>query len=191
MLHCNADTPEEMHHWITLLQRSKGDTRVDGQEFIIRGDAALSAASSSCKSSPSVRTWPETCFLSSPSGWLHKEMRNSSRGALKLKKRWFLLTHNSMDYYKSSERSALKLGTLVLNSLCSVVQPDERVFRETGEDLPLKQASNLTAPHFISKPHLASFTPHPPNIKLPCHFERPPSWLKSHLPRFKRPTWPC
>lgn len=41
VLHCNADTPEEMHHWITLLQRSKGDTRVDGQEFIIRGDHGL------------------------------------------------------------------------------------------------------------------------------------------------------
>ncbi|CAJ1072946.1 unconventional myosin-X isoform X2 [Xyrichtys novacula] len=101
VLHCNADTPEEMHHWITLLQRSKGDTRVDGQEFIIRG-------------------------------WLHKEMRNSTKASLKLKKRWFLLTHNSLDYYKSSERNALKLGTLVLNSLCSVVQPDEKVFKETG-----------------------------------------------------------
>uniref|UniRef100_A0A7N6ADS1 Myosin X n=1 Tax=Anabas testudineus TaxID=64144 RepID=A0A7N6ADS1_ANATE len=101
VLHCNADTPEEMHHWITLLQRSKGDTRVDGQEFIIRG-------------------------------WLHKEMKNSTKGSLKLKKRWFLLTHNSLDYYKSSERNALKLGTLVLNSLCSVVQPDEKVFKETG-----------------------------------------------------------
>eukprot|EP00064_Thunnus_orientalis_P020257 superscaffoldBa00005473_g20391 len=100
VLHCNADTPEEMHHWITLLQRSKGDTRVDGQEFIIRG-------------------------------WLHKEMKNSSKASLKLKKRWFLLTHNSLDYYKSSERNALKLGTLVLNSLCSVVQPDEKVFKET------------------------------------------------------------
>ncbi|KAM7379810.1 hypothetical protein PAMP_005332 [Pampus punctatissimus] len=101
VLHCNADTPEEMHHWITLLQRSKGDTRVDGQEFIIRG-------------------------------WLQKEMKNSSKASLKLKKRWFLLTHNSLDYYKSSERNALKLGTLVLNSLCSVVQPDEKVFKETG-----------------------------------------------------------
>uniref|UniRef100_A0A673AK10 Myosin X n=1 Tax=Sphaeramia orbicularis TaxID=375764 RepID=A0A673AK10_9TELE len=101
VLHCNADTPEEMHHWITLLQRSKGDTRVEGQEFIIRG-------------------------------WLHKEMKNSSKASLKLKKRWFLLTHNSLDYYKSSERQALKLGTLVLNSLCSVVQPDEKVFKETG-----------------------------------------------------------
>ncbi|XP_040924063.1 LOW QUALITY PROTEIN: unconventional myosin-X [Betta splendens] len=101
VLHCNADTPEEMHHWITLLQRSKGDTRVDGQEFIIRG-------------------------------WLHKEMKNSTKASLKLKKRWFLLTHNSLDYYKSSERNALKLGTLVLNSLCSVVQPDDKVFKETG-----------------------------------------------------------
>uniref|UniRef100_A0A8C2ZXE3 Myosin X n=1 Tax=Cyclopterus lumpus TaxID=8103 RepID=A0A8C2ZXE3_CYCLU len=101
VLHCNADTPEEMHHWITLLQRSKGDTRVDGQEFVIRG-------------------------------WLHKEMRNSTKASLKLKKRWFLLTHNSLDYYKSSERNALKMGTLVLNSLCSVVQPDERVFKDTG-----------------------------------------------------------
>ncbi|KPP72102.1 unconventional myosin-X-like [Scleropages formosus] len=101
VLHCNADTPEEMHHWITLLQRSKGDARVEGQEFIARG-------------------------------WLHKEMKNSTKASLKLKKRWFLLTHNSLDYYKSSERSALKLGTLVLNSLCSVVPPDEKVFKETG-----------------------------------------------------------
>uniref|UniRef100_A0A3P9Q8P5 Myosin X n=1 Tax=Poecilia reticulata TaxID=8081 RepID=A0A3P9Q8P5_POERE len=101
VLHCNADTPEEMHHWITLLQRSKGDARVDGQEFIIRG-------------------------------WLHKEMKNSTKASLKLKKRWFLLTHNSLDYYKSSERNALKLGTLVLNSLCSVVQPDEKLYKETG-----------------------------------------------------------
>ncbi|XP_045643119.1 LOW QUALITY PROTEIN: unconventional myosin-X [Ursus americanus] len=102
VLHCNADTPEEMHHWITLLQRSKGDTRVEGQEFIVRG-------------------------------WLHKEVNNSPKmSSLKLKKRWFVLTHNSLDYYKSSEKNALKLGTLVLNSLCSVVPPDEKVFKETG-----------------------------------------------------------
>lgn len=53
--------------------------------------------------------------------------------SLKLKKRWFVLTSNSLDYYKSSERSASKLGTLVLNSLCSVVQPDEKVFKDTGQ----------------------------------------------------------
>ncbi|XP_061549912.1 unconventional myosin-X isoform X1 [Phycodurus eques] len=104
VLHCNADTPEEMHHWIALLQRCKGDARVDGQEFIIRG-------------------------------WLHKEAKSGGSGKTlppKLKKRWFLLTHNSLDYYKSSERGALKLGTLVLNSLCSVAPPDDRVFKDTG-----------------------------------------------------------
>ncbi|KAM7380623.1 hypothetical protein PAMP_003904 [Pampus punctatissimus] len=102
VIHCNTDTPEEMHHWIGLLQKSKGDTRVDGQEFLVRG-------------------------------WLHKEMKSGVKStSLKLKKRWFVLTTNSLDYYKSSERSASKLGTLVLNSLCSVVQPDEKVFKDTG-----------------------------------------------------------
>lgn len=67
-------------------------------------------------------------------GWLHKEMKSGAKNtSLKLKKRWFVLTSNSLDYYKSSERSAIKLGTLVLNSLCSVVQPDEKVFKDTGQ----------------------------------------------------------
>ncbi|XP_018585084.1 unconventional myosin-X [Scleropages formosus] len=102
VIHCNTDTPEEMHHWISLLQKPKGDSRIDGQEFLIRG-------------------------------WLHKEMKSGGKGtALKLKKRWFVLTNNSLDYYKTSERGASKLGTLVLNSLCSVVHPDEKVFKETG-----------------------------------------------------------
>uniref|UniRef100_A0A8D3AG11 Unconventional myosin-X-like n=1 Tax=Scophthalmus maximus TaxID=52904 RepID=A0A8D3AG11_SCOMX len=102
VIHCNTDTPEEMHHWIGLLQKSKGDSKVDGQEFLVRG-------------------------------WLHKEMKSGAKStSLKLKKRWFVLTTNSLDYYKSSERTASKLGTLVLNSLCSVVQPDEKVFKDTG-----------------------------------------------------------
>lgn len=41
VIHCNTDTPEEMHHWIGLLQKSKGDTRVDGQEFLVRGPSQL------------------------------------------------------------------------------------------------------------------------------------------------------
>nr|XP_033965593.1 unconventional myosin-X isoform X1 [Pseudochaenichthys georgianus] len=102
VIHCNTDTAEEMHHWIGLLQKSKGDCRVDGQEFLVRG-------------------------------WLHKEMKSGAKSSsLKLKKRWFVLTTTSLDYYKSSERTASKLGTLVLNSLCSVVQPDEKVFKDTG-----------------------------------------------------------
>lgn len=40
VIHCNTDTPEEMHHWIGLLQKSKGDSRADGQEFIVRGQSA-------------------------------------------------------------------------------------------------------------------------------------------------------
>ncbi|KAH0621187.1 hypothetical protein JD844_022242 [Phrynosoma platyrhinos] len=102
VIHCNSDIPEEMHHWISLLQKPKGESRVDGQEFLVRG-------------------------------WLHKEVQGSSKtSSLKVKKRWFVLTNTALDYYKSSERTATKLGTLVLNSLCSVVQPDERVFKETG-----------------------------------------------------------
>ncbi|XP_073401620.1 unconventional myosin-X-like [Dendrobates tinctorius] len=102
VIHCNTDIPEEMHHWISLLQKPRGEAKVDGQEFLVRG-------------------------------WLHKEVQNSSKMAsLKLKRRWFVLTRNALDYYKSSERSASKLGTLVLNSLCSVVQPDERTHTETG-----------------------------------------------------------
>ncbi|KAM9447915.1 unconventional myosin-X [Salvelinus alpinus] len=100
VIHCNTEMPEEMHHWIGLLQKPKGDARIDGQDFLVRG-------------------------------WLHKEVRAKST-SLKLKKRWFVLTSNSLDYYKSSERSVSKLGTLVLNSLCSVVQPDEKVFKDTG-----------------------------------------------------------
>lgn len=37
VIHCNSDTPEEMHHWISLLQKPKGDARIDGQEFLVRG----------------------------------------------------------------------------------------------------------------------------------------------------------
>lgn len=42
VIHCNTDTPEEMHHWIGLLQKSKGDSKVDGQEFLVRGQSAES-----------------------------------------------------------------------------------------------------------------------------------------------------
>ena len=70
-------------------------------------------------------------------------MKNSPKmSSLKLKKRWFVLTHNSLDYYKSSEKNALKLGTLVLNSLCSVVPPDEKIFKETGKRCCVLQADH-------------------------------------------------
>ncbi|XP_035382790.1 unconventional myosin-X [Electrophorus electricus] len=102
VIHCNTDLPEEMHHWISLLQKPKGDSKIEGQKFLLRG-------------------------------WVHKEVKAGAKSSSpKLKKRWLVLTGSSLDYYKSAERSAPKLGTLVLNSLCSVVQPDEKAFKETG-----------------------------------------------------------
>lgn len=85
-------------------------------------------------------------------------MKNSSKASLKLKKRWFLLTHNSLDYYKSSERNSLKLGTLVLNSLCSVVQPDDKNFKETGETRNAASGSSGPAPLNTSSPPAGYWT---------------------------------
>lgn len=137
VIHCNTDTPEEMHHWIGLLQKSKGDSRVDGQEFIVRGERISNGSKRLHVSWFKLKV---QAFVSSlpTAGWLHKEMKSGAKSTSpKLKKRWFVLTTNSLDYYKSSERSASKLGTLVLNSLCSVVQPDEKVFKDTGQsDFP-------------------------------------------------------
>ncbi|TNN84477.1 Unconventional myosin-X [Liparis tanakae] len=113
--HIYAESPEDASGWFNVLSRvhsarpeqltemhheqanpknavkSKGDFRVDGQEFIVRG-------------------------------WLHKEMKSGAKStSLKLKKRWFVLTTTSLDYYKSSERTASKLGTLVLNSYWNII----------------------------------------------------------------------
>lgn len=78
--------------------------------------------------------------------------------SLKLKKRWFVLTTNSLDYYKSSERSASKLGTLVLNSLCSVVQPDEKVFKDTGQFMGNITLSQLKQEKYTYQFRFLSFT---------------------------------
>lgn len=41
VIHCNTELPEEMHHWISLLQKPKGDTKVEGQEFLVRGRSCI------------------------------------------------------------------------------------------------------------------------------------------------------
>uniref|UniRef100_A0A4W6EEC9 Myosin X, like 1 n=1 Tax=Lates calcarifer TaxID=8187 RepID=A0A4W6EEC9_LATCA len=106
---CASDNPDRPNSFVIITANRvihcNSDTpeeMIDGQEFLVRG-------------------------------WLQKEMKTNAKStSLKLKKRWFVLTHNSLDYYKSAERNSSKMGTLVLNSLCSVIQPDERVHRETG-----------------------------------------------------------
>ncbi|XP_073237058.1 unconventional myosin-X-like isoform X2 [Porites lutea] len=55
-------------------------------------------------------------------GWLIKEGANDDSR----RKRWCVLTGNSLDYYKSYVKNSPKFGSIVLNSLCSVVSPEER-----------------------------------------------------------------
>ncbi|KAK2564848.1 Unconventional myosin-X [Acropora cervicornis] len=55
-------------------------------------------------------------------GWLIKEGANDDSR----RKRWCVLTGNSLDYYKSYVKNSPKFGSITLNSLCSVVPPEER-----------------------------------------------------------------
>lgn len=102
VLYCNVDMLEEMYYWIILLQRFKGDIRVEGQEFIVRG-------------------WLYKEVKNSLKMFL-----------LKLKKWWFVFIYNFLDYYKSLEKNVFKLGILVFNSFCFVVFLDEKIFKEIG-----------------------------------------------------------
>lgn len=55
-------------------------------------------------------------------GWLIKEGANDDSR----RKRWCVLTGNSLDYYKSYVKNSPKFGFITLNSLCSVLPPEER-----------------------------------------------------------------
>ncbi|XP_071802894.1 unconventional myosin-X-like isoform X2 [Asterias amurensis] len=69
------------------------------------------------------------------SGWLTKE--STSTGTLarvstgSRKKRYFVLTANSIEFYRSVELQQ-KMGAIAFNSLCSVTLPDEKTFKEEG-----------------------------------------------------------
>uniref|UniRef100_A0A3B5M5T6 Uncharacterized protein n=1 Tax=Xiphophorus couchianus TaxID=32473 RepID=A0A3B5M5T6_9TELE len=118
-----VDTDEEVTNGRVTLLNGNGPPYFHGYLY-------MKGASHMARGTFEVTSHPP---LSSPSGWLHKEMKTNAKStSLKLKKRWFVLTHNSLDYYKSAEKNSSKMGTLVLNSLCSVIQPDERVHKETG-----------------------------------------------------------
>ena len=47
------------------------------------------------------------------------------------KKRYFVLTQHSLDYYRSIE-CLQKMGAIAINSLCSVTEPDEKTHKEEG-----------------------------------------------------------
>nr|XP_014342722.1 PREDICTED: pleckstrin homology domain-containing family H member 3 [Latimeria chalumnae] len=66
-------------------------------------------------------------------GWLHREIKGGVKTPwIRLRKHWFVLTQDSLDYYTSNEKNAKRLGTLVLTSLCSVIWPDRQTYKETG-----------------------------------------------------------
>ncbi|XP_010872851.4 pleckstrin homology domain-containing family H member 3 isoform X2 [Esox lucius] len=62
-------------------------------------------------------------------GWLFRDVHG---GWIKQRRYWFVLSQDSLDYYNGSERGAVRLGTLVLTNLCSVVWPDKHTYKETG-----------------------------------------------------------
>ena len=68
------------------------------------------------------------------SGWLTKETSGGTlaRPGANRKKRYFILTSNSLDYYRNVDLQQ-KLGAIALNSLCSVTVPDEKSMKEEGE----------------------------------------------------------
>ncbi|XP_031426521.1 pleckstrin homology domain-containing family H member 3 isoform X2 [Clupea harengus] len=61
-------------------------------------------------------------------GWLYREM---SSGWCRLKRFWFRLTQDSLDY-GSGPHSQQTLSSLVLTSLCCVLWPDKHTYRKTG-----------------------------------------------------------
>uniref|UniRef100_A0A8C4R6E1 Pleckstrin homology, MyTH4 and FERM domain containing H3 n=1 Tax=Eptatretus burgeri TaxID=7764 RepID=A0A8C4R6E1_EPTBU len=66
-------------------------------------------------------------------GWLYKALNNKHKEqSLCLKKRWMVLTQDSLDVYRSSVCGTKKLGSLVLSSLCCVEQPGEKQHTDTG-----------------------------------------------------------
>ncbi|XP_053310183.1 pleckstrin homology domain-containing family H member 3 isoform X2 [Spea bombifrons] len=66
-------------------------------------------------------------------GWLQREVSSGVKTPWsKMKKFWFVLTPDSLDYYSGNEKASKRLGTLVLTSLCSVIWPCKQSYKETG-----------------------------------------------------------
>lgn len=67
------------------------------------------------------------------SGWLTQEVIRGplGRGVATRKKRYFILTQNSLDIYNDMDLQR-KVGGLALSSLCSVTVPDDKAYRDEG-----------------------------------------------------------
>nr|XP_054766992.1 unconventional myosin-X-like [Lytechinus pictus] len=95
-----ASAAEEMNNWLTALtQYHKGQRTYRKEEVIL-------------------------------SGWMTKENTTGiARAGGSRKKRYFVLTQHSLDYYRSIECQQ-KMGAIAINSLCSVTEPDEKTHKE-------------------------------------------------------------
>ncbi|XP_058862535.1 pleckstrin homology domain-containing family H member 3 isoform X2 [Acipenser ruthenus] len=89
-------------------------------------------------------------------GWLYREVRG---GWIKMRRHWFVLTQDSLDFYTSNEKNAKRLGSLVLTSLCSVIWPDKQSYKETGNWSIMvygrKHSYRLYTKHFNEAVHWA------------------------------------
>ncbi|KAM8947857.1 pleckstrin homology domain-containing family H member 3 [Pelodytes ibericus] len=66
-------------------------------------------------------------------GWLQREVNGGVKTPWsRLKKFWFVLTPDSLDYYNSNDKTSKRVGSLVLTSLCSVMWPCKQSYKETG-----------------------------------------------------------
>ncbi|XP_072927936.1 pleckstrin homology domain-containing family H member 3 isoform X2 [Hemitrygon akajei] len=66
-------------------------------------------------------------------GWLFLQLPTSTKVPWpRVRKRWFVLTQDSLDVYSSNTPSARRLGSMVLTSLCSIRGADSSCFRRTG-----------------------------------------------------------
>uniref|UniRef100_A0A3B3Q4R8 Pleckstrin homology, MyTH4 and FERM domain containing H3 n=1 Tax=Paramormyrops kingsleyae TaxID=1676925 RepID=A0A3B3Q4R8_9TELE len=72
--------------------------------------------------------------------WLYREAPGSW---IRQRRHWFVLTHDSLDCYSSSEKGARRLGTLVLTSLCSVAWPDKQTYKETENRFNLEVVEHI------------------------------------------------
>ena len=59
-------------------------------------------------------------------GWMLKT--NFEKQKPVKQRRWCVLKSNTIEYFKSSDRNAVKVGSMSLNSLCIVSPPDENTY---------------------------------------------------------------
>ncbi|CAM9611484.1 unnamed protein product [Lampetra fluviatilis] len=121
MLRFSAESPREALTWMSLLQRSKGDARVQGQEFVVRGWLYMEVASPSARQHSSRRR--SMRLRGATAAATGSAPAPAAGDAAALKRRWVVLTESSLDVYRTSERGAAKISSFLLTGQCTVTQP--------------------------------------------------------------------